>query len=1314
MSNKTFNMSTDQVESTVPLPHRGLKLGLSPESHFSNSSMSPSPDSDSSVSNMSDREASSSPDINMLECCLSEGSPVDTPYNTTSPQGDVFCGVSRHMNQTFIATSINGSVNFWNNNLSQMSNEETGSEKYNTFSKNTEDGSKTPVTSPDSAGRESHLSSRETSRRGSTENDCCSLSSGEMVIRSNSFCLEDQSLLIVSSLEESSISPAAVHPALPAESNLLSNTLPDVCEKSTERVIEEKAGDPCLGVTFTQTDNLELPSEENYMATCNSPIALPSENEGGLLMTFVCEKSSADSGKEAQFPSAEADLLAHFPGAITPEQGKTFVSTLSAMQESDKNIHTSTPVQNIGNKIPSLPSFSESPCTGNTSSPGHHPVKQQVVPVTPKQRLVAGLPPSASKVKKMDIKKFPKSDLSNVKSKVVTRTLHQMAVPGPASQHKPPQVNVTSKRTEAHRVATIRISPAKMRSSTAVVSTTTKMVSDTQRQMNTGAANLGVTIIQSCGHTAVDRQGKSRASSLDHHTAANKHASAVQSSSISSDAEQATSSQVADASGQHAGNQTFCFSSLEKSPDGSGQTDPKPAPKRSMSNKIEVRSGSAIGQDKPPVLKTRPRYSSECSSSSRPPTEKRTTLRISTSFTIPKADNHLGQTKPGNQNCFSQSKRDVEAEATKRPAENSARVVNKIFLVGESNKSTAAGASCDESKNRFRGRPSPRRTRGAPLSQPPADGPRPATLSARQRHGTLGRDECRTSKAVVTPQSKQKSITGSQRAQASGDPSLGTASAASIKPQLNGSRPPQTPTRPSLKGPPPTSASRLPRKTSGPSRSLTEANVHSELGEGSWSTQVSGGTARKQTPFKAVVLKARLISTPGRNTGQTLTTACKNVASTSKGASNSTVSPLKRTGSARLVPLTSSGPVDKNKPKASSRQQHPQPQPSQPNQSHGPPDVVPASVAKGERKDQAIQQLRDLLAASNCRFEAFTIVLQQTLTERDEATRQCRELSQELANLRGDLVCSIHSSERLEKEKEELRVALEDALQKLQEQHQNDVAELEQRLQAFYQAEWDKVHLTYQEEADKCKTLMQQQMGELKANHEAIKLELQSSHTEQLQCVKQQYEMSLEELRKVHNQELQSVDKTLKDAEAALSGQIQELTVENSALIEKLTAKENKRRELAEKSQKDSHTLYLEQELDSLKVVLDIKNKQLHQQEKKLMEIDKLTEKNVKLDENLKKVQQENEDLKARMERHAALSRQLSTEQAMLQESLQKESKVNKRLSMENEELLWKLHNGDLSSPRKVSPSSTSPSHSFSFQSPRNSGVFSSPPVSPR
>lgn len=78
---------------------------------------------------------------------------------------------------------------------------------------------------------------------------------------------------------------------------------------------------------------------------------------------------------------------------------------------------------------------------------------------------------------------------------------------------------------------------------------------------------------------------------------------------------------------------------------------------------------------------------------------------------------------------------------------------------------------------------------------------------------------------------------------------------------------------------------------------------------------------------------------------------------------------------------TCSFTVDKNKPKASSRQQHPQQPASQPNQSNGPPDVVPASVAEGGRKDQSIQQLQGLLAASNCRFEAVAIVLQQTLAE---------------------------------------------------------------------------------------------------------------------------------------------------------------------------------------------------------------------------------------------------------------------------------------------------------------------------------------------
>ena len=74
-------------------------------------------------------------------------------------------------------------------------------------------------------------------------------------------------------------------------------------------------------------------------------------------------------------------------------------------------------------------------------------------------------------------------------------------------------------------------------------------------------------------------------------------------------------------------------------------------------------------------------------------------------------------------------------------------------------------------------------------------------------------------------------------------------------------------------------------------------------------------------------------------------------------------------------------------------------------------------------------------------------------------------------------VNSSQSCERLEQEKDELRGAFDGVLQKLQEQHRSDLAELEERLRAFYSAEWERVHQAYQQEADKCKAQMEQQVS---------------------------------------------------------------------------------------------------------------------------------------------------------------------------------------------------------------------------------------------
>ncbi|KFO08885.1 Microtubule-associated tumor suppressor 1, partial [Balearica regulorum gibbericeps] len=368
---------------------------------------------------------------------------------------------------------------------------------------------------------------------------------------------------------------------------------------------------------------------------------------------------------------------------------------------------------------------------------------------------------------------------------------------------------------------------------------------------------------------------------------------------------------------------------------------------------------------------------------------------------------------------------------------------------------------------------------------------------------------------------------------------------------------------------------------------------------------------------------------------------------------------------------------------------------------------------KCETQSGIILQLKKFLTGSNQKFEALTVVIQHLQSEREEALKQRKELSQELVNLRGELVTTSAACEKLERDRNELQVAYEGFLQKLNQQHHNDLAELEERLKQFYTAECEKLQSICIEEAEKYKAQLQEQVDNLNITHENFKLELENSHSEKVEELKKEYESSFSGkyfVFNAHESERKSLEDSFKEKQELLEKKIDELKCENSSLSEKLKLEEQKQIAKEKANLKNPQIMYLEQELESLRAVLEIKNEKLHEQDIKLMKMEKLLEDNTILTDKLKKVQQENEELKARMDKHMELSRQLSTEQAVLQESLEKESKVNKRLSMENEELLWKLHNGDLCSPRKLSPSSPS----VPLQSPRNSGNFSSPTVSPR
>ncbi|KAF5891306.1 microtubule-associated tumor suppressor 1, partial [Clarias magur] len=306
--------------------------------------------------------------------------------------------------------------------------------------------------------------------------------------------------------------------------------------------------------------------------------------------------------------------------------------------------------------------------------------------------------------------------------------------------------------------------------------------------------------------------------------------------------------------------------------------------------------------------------------------------------------------------------------------------------------------------------------------------------------------------------------------------------------------------------------------------------------------------------------------------------------------------------------------------------------------SRGTRAVHPHTEEEEEKKNRSILHLRSLVAHGNRRLEALAVVVQHVFNEREEALKQKKEISIQLKNVREELSQSVVCCERLEREKASVCAQLDTAVSALQQQHQAELTQLEERLREFYSAEWDRAHQQYQEQADRCTALMRQQVEDVKTKQEALRTEQEVSHSRHIEEIRQGYESMLAELQKGHERDRLELDNTLKITEVTLNERITSLAVENEALSERLRETEEKRRELAEKSQRDARVLYLEQELESLRVVLDIKNTQLHQQDKKLMQMDKLIESNVKLEEFVTKLQQENEDYKARMDKHAELS----------------------------------------------------------------------------
>ncbi|XP_062873425.1 microtubule-associated tumor suppressor candidate 2 [Trichomycterus rosablanca] len=362
--------------------------------------------------------------------------------------------------------------------------------------------------------------------------------------------------------------------------------------------------------------------------------------------------------------------------------------------------------------------------------------------------------------------------------------------------------------------------------------------------------------------------------------------------------------------------------------------------------------------------------------------------------------------------------------------------------------------------------------------------------------------------------------------------------------------------------------------------------------------------------------------------------------------------------------------------------------------------------ADAERERLAVQRLRERcddqakqiislqtqLGKNSLCTVVLAITTQHFCKKSEDGVLKERELSLELSRIRDEVVDSVGRWKQLLGEKAELERSFEQQLKELKEKQQKDLQDLEKRLTEEQQKETERLQQQQSNQLQQLRSQHQQQVEEMSENHEAAIQEMEAAHNATLATLLDEHARTVKNLKMAHEQQKKSLEEDFEKLRLSLQDQVDTLTFQNRSLRDRA-----KRFEEALRRSTDEQTVealapyqHIEEDLKSLKEVVEMKNQQIHQQEVKISELEKLAQKNVMLEERVQVLQQQNEDLKARIDLNLAVSRQLSEDNANLQEYVEKESNEKKRLSRTNEELLWRLQTGELS-PR-MSPNQ-SPLH---------------------
>ncbi|NXF13249.1 CCD69 protein, partial [Smithornis capensis] len=189
---------------------------------------------------------------------------------------------------------------------------------------------------------------------------------------------------------------------------------------------------------------------------------------------------------------------------------------------------------------------------------------------------------------------------------------------------------------------------------------------------------------------------------------------------------------------------------------------------------------------------------------------------------------------------------------------------------------------------------------------------------------------------------------------------------------------------------------------------------------------------------------------------------------------------------------------------------------------------------------------------------------------------------------------------------------------------------------------------------------------------------------EQFDALRREHMETLQELQRTHEKEKLLLAESHHRSQEALQETIQALNFQLKSFQEKMKRVEESLLSTDYKKHIQEHgspSPFWEQELESLHFVIEMKNEHIHSLDKKLLHLETVEEKNLLLEEKVKTLQQENEDLQVRTQNHLVMARQLSEELQAARGALEKEAQLRDQAHREKEELLYRVLNGGDGTP---------------------------------